>query len=88
MQDVAQETREVHKKILNGSWRATNDADELRKIFESECSSLDWQRQELEQLRSDIGSTHFWARPLGDPNRRDILGSFNVDGAIVDTSPR
>jgi len=48
---VASETRDVHRKILNESWRATHDANELRKTFESERSSLGWQQRKLEELR-------------------------------------
>jgi len=48
---VASETRDVHRKILNESWRATHDANELRKTFESERSSLSWQQRRLEELR-------------------------------------
>lgn len=51
MQILAQETRAVHKEVMNGSWRATHDANELRKIFESERNSLEWQRRKLEELR-------------------------------------
>lgn len=51
MQHVAQETREVHKEILNESWRATHDANELRKSYEDKRSSLEWQEQKLEELR-------------------------------------
>ena len=48
---VASETRDVHKRILNESWRATRDANEIRKTYESERSSLSWQQRKLEELR-------------------------------------